>query len=121
MSPSQSDRPASPPRRARWLSALLAPLLLGCASQADVDRAVSDDLQLTSRVMGFALDADVTAVETRLGLLRAFAGDPRYPALEEALGTKVELEAKLERIKESRSALLETSQKLRDRYRSEDE
>ena len=113
--------PRSPARRRVRLGlAGLAGLALlwgpGCATQADVNRAVSDDLRLTGRVMGFALDAATEALQTRLALLEAYEGDPRRADLERRLGTVAEVEQKLERLQEARRSLVEESQRLRERY-----
>ncbi len=109
-------------RRAASASlALAASLLTGCVSEGELRQAVSDDLRFTGRVMGFALDASVEALETRRGLLLAFQGDERLPVIEQHLGTLGEVEAKLERVREERRRLIEESQALRTRWAPEDE
>lgn len=101
------------------------PLLLalalagGCASRADVNQAASDDIHLTTRVMGFALDAQMEALRTQLALLRALEGDPRRAALEAELGTPAAVEAKIERVEKEKLLLIEEAQRLRRRYAAE--
>lgn len=96
-------------------------LAAGCATQDDINRAVTDDLRHTGNVMGYAIDADLEVLTLRAALLRVFAGDPKLPALEEALGTTADVEAKLERVRASKRALLEENKKLRARYLPEGE
>jgi len=97
-----------------WLLSLA--LSVGCATRAELHQAVSDDVRFTSRIMGFALDADLEALETRLALLRAFDGDPRQAVLVRHLGTPAEVQAKLDRVRAARRELIEASQRLQRRY-----
>jgi len=98
------------------LTALALGLSAGCVSQEDLYRGVSDDLHFTGKVLGFALDADIEALATRLALLKAFQDDPKLPLLEAQLGTIAEVEAKLKRIQAERRGLLEEHQRLKARY-----
>lgn len=101
-------------RLAPWLLPLI--LAGGCVSQAELNQAVSDDVRFTSRIMGFALDADREALETRLALLRAFDGDPHQEVLVRHLGTAAEVEAKLDRVRAAQRELIAASQRLQRRY-----
>lgn len=109
-------------KRLLLLATLLTTLLgAGCASQDDLNRATSDNLRFTARVVGFALDADLESLDARLAILRAFKDDPKIGALEQELGTIAEVEAKRDRIRAAQRALMEESKKLRARYRPEGE
>ena len=101
---------------------LLAVLLCaGCVSQDDLNRATTDNVRFSARVVGFALDADLESLAARLAILRAFQDDPKIGLLEKELGTIADLEAKRERVRESQRTLMEESKKLRARYRPEGE
>ena len=71
----------------RLTIAAVLSLVAGCATQDDINRAITDDLRHTSHVMGYAIDADLEVLALRAALLKAYAGDPKLPALEKELGT----------------------------------
>ncbi len=96
-------------------------LTTGCATTDDINAAMTDDLRHTGGVIGFALDADLEVLNLRLALLKAFEGDPKLPKLEAELGTIADVEAKLDRVRAAKRALLDENKKLRDRYRPEAE
>ncbi len=101
---------------------LLATLLgVGCVSQDDLNRATTDNARFTARVVGFALDADLESLDTRLAILRAFKDDPKIDLIEQELGTIAEVEAKRERVRESKRVIMEESKKLRARYKPDGE
>ncbi len=99
----------------RW-ALVLALLLGGCASQDDINRAITEDVRFTARIAGFALDADLESLDTRLAILRAFADDPKIGAIEKELGTIADLEKKRDRVREAQRSLMDESKKLRARY-----
>ena len=108
------------PRAAALLLALAS--LPGCLSREDLNRAMDDQTRFSGRVMGFALDAHQETLRSQLALLRAFEGDDAVRVqLEQHLGSVAEIEAKLERVREERRSLIEEAQRLRDRYKVEDE
>lgn len=96
---------------------LALPLLAGCLSRDDLNRAMDDQTRFSGRVMGFALDSHQETLRAQLALLRAFDGDDATRViLEQHLGSVAEIEAKLERVREERRSLIEEAQRLRDRY-----
>ena len=99
------------------VAALALSLFVGCATTDDINAAMTDDLRHTGGAIGFALDADLEALNLRLAVLKAFQGDPKLPKLEAELGTIADVEAKLERVRASKRAILDENKKLRDRYR----
>ncbi|RMG17185.1 MAG: hypothetical protein D6731_04535 [Planctomycetota bacterium] len=103
------------------LGATLGWLLSGCVTQDDINRAVSDELRFSGKLVGFALEQGLEAVDVRLALLKTFAGDPRRKQLEALLGTVAQLEARRDRLREAKRALVEENKKLRARYRPSDE
>lgn len=99
----------------RWLIALA--LLAGCATQEDVDRATRDQLELNTRLVGYALEANHRSLETHRALLEAFPpGSEGHDALVEVLGDEAELERRRLRLADDREALLELAETLRKRY-----
>lgn len=102
-------------RRASLLLWLLL-FLGGCVSQGDINAAVRDDLRFTGRIMGFALDARVESLKTRIALLKAFKDDPKLKQLEQELGTLASLEQRLNRVHEAKRSLVEEHQRLMLRY-----
>ncbi len=97
---------------------LLAALLLlapSCVSQTDVRKPVQDQLLLTGRIMGFALDAQMEALETKLAVVEA------SPSLEAKLGKPEEIRKKIQRVRADQLALQQELKVLRDRYALEDE
>lgn len=101
-------------RRCALALVLAAPT--GCVSRDDLNRAVDDQVRLYDKVMGFALDSHEQSLDTQVALLRALEGDPKLPLVEAHIGTLADIEKKLERVRASRTALIEESQKLRARY-----
>jgi hypothetical protein len=93
----------------------------GCASQDDINEAISDDLRFTGKLVGFSLEQGLEAIDTRLAILRAFEGDPRQAQLEKELGTVAELQARRDRLRDAKRSLIEENKKLRARYRPSDE
>ncbi|MGE0712430.1 MAG: hypothetical protein AB7N76_10305 [Planctomycetota bacterium] len=92
----------------------------GCATQADIDRAVDEDVRFTGRILGFALDAAIESLQARVALLEAMRGDPRFEELQKRLGSIEDVKAKLERVQAQKRSLMEEHQRLRRRY-SQDE
>ncbi|MEZ0231098.1 MAG: hypothetical protein ACAI25_20955 [Planctomycetota bacterium] len=97
--------------------ALAVTLLLsgGCVSESDVRKPVQDQLLLTGRIMGFALDARMEALETRLAVVEA---DPKFEA---KLGKPEEIRKKIERVRADQLALQAELKVLRERYALEGE
>lgn len=108
--------PRLPRRLGLALGGLALALASGCASQGDVDRAVADDLRFTGRILGFALDSNVEALETQLALLEAMKDDPVFPRLTAELGTIDDVKAKLERVQGAKRTLMEEYGRLQERY-----
>ena len=77
---------------------------------------MADDLRFTGRIMGFALDSNLEALETRLALLEAMQDDPAFPKLTAKLGTIDEVKAKLERVQGAKRTLMEEYGRLQERY-----
>lgn len=103
--------------RSRAAALGLASLLLGgCVSQEEVHRGIRDDLRFTGRIMGFALDARVESIHTRIALLKAYKGDPKLPQLEKAFGTVADLEQRLAKVNAEKRSLMEEHQRLQARY-----
>lgn len=101
----------------RPLLALLLLLPLGCVSQADVDRAARDQLEFSTRLVGYALDANARALETHRALLAAFPPESEaYRTVVEILGDEATLEERQARLSVDRNALLERGTALRQRY-----
>ncbi|MCA8922620.1 MAG: hypothetical protein KDD82_12475 [Planctomycetes bacterium] len=89
----------------------------GCVSQADVDRAARDQLEFSTRLMGYALESNDRALETHRALLAAFPPDsPAHAKVVELLGDEAALEARRVRLAADRNALLERGRDLRQRY-----
>jgi hypothetical protein len=88
-------------------------------TKAELNAAVADELRFSGRVMGFALDAHQETLRSQLALLDSFQGDARLPELEKRLGTRGDIEAKLERVAGTRRSLIEENQRLRLRYEVE--
>lgn len=84
----------------------------GCVSRAELNQARLDDLRYTSRVIGYAVDANEGALQTRIALLRAFKGDPRFPLLVEALGTLEANEAQLAGVRKSKLEIVQDGQRV---------
>lgn len=97
--------------RTRLASIFLASLVLaGCVSQEDVRKPFQEHLAVTARILGFALDAQTEALETKLQLIEA---DPK---LEARLGTAAELRKHLDRVKQEQQAITTELKVLKDRY-----
>ncbi len=93
------------------LVAVLSLLLAGCVTQQDVRKPLQEHLLLTGRIMGFALDAQTEALETKLALIEA---DPK---LEEKLHTTAaEVRKKIETVKGEQRALTAEFKAVKDRY-----
>ena len=90
--------------------ALALCLLAGCATQTDVRKPLHDELRLTGRIMGFALDAQMDALETRLAVVEA---DPK---LEAKLGKPEEIRKKIECVRADQLALQEELRAIQKRY-----
>jgi hypothetical protein len=88
---------------------------VGCASQADVRKPLQEHLVVTGRIMGFALDAQMEALETKLALVEA---DPR---LEARLGKPEEIRKRIERVRADQLALQAELKALKDRYPLDEE
>lgn len=97
----------------RTLLALV--LLVGCASESDVRKPLQEHLLVTGRIMGFALDAQMEALETKLAVVEA---DPK---LEAKLGKPEEIRKKIQRVRGDQLALQAELKALKDRYPLEDE
>ncbi|MEZ6183716.1 MAG: hypothetical protein R3F62_01755 [Planctomycetota bacterium] len=92
-------------------------LLAGCVSQADVDRAARDQLEFSTRLVGYALEANARALETHRALLAAFPPDsPAHQTVVEILGDEATLEERQARLSVDRNALIERGTALRQRY-----
>lgn len=103
------------------IRALLLALVLslsGCwASREETRQGLDDDMRFSTRVMGFALDAHMETLRTQLGVLQAFEDDAKVmKELEARLGTKAQVQAKLERVELDRRSLLEEAQRLKKRW-----
>jgi hypothetical protein len=98
------------------LLAIAAPFLVaGCATQSDVRKPLQEHLLVTGKVMGFALDAQMEALETKLAVVEA---DPR---LEAKLGKPEEIRKKIERLRGDQLAIQAELKQLKDRYALDDE
>jgi len=95
-------------RRALALSIII--ICGGCVSQKDVRQPLQEQLVVTGRIMGFALDADLEALHTKLDLVEA---DPK---LEAKLGSPEKIRQKIERIQEEKRSLEAELKALKDRY-----
>lgn len=89
--------------------------LAGCVSQSDVRKPLQEHLVVSGRIMGFALDAQMEALETKLAVVEA------EPKLEAKLGTAAEIRKKIERVRADQLALQAELKALKDRYPLEDE
>lgn len=110
-------------RRRGLAPALVSPAVLlgllgfvasGCVSQEDVRKPLQEHVAVTSRVLGFALDAQTEALETKLQLVEA---DPR---LEAKLGTPAEIRKRLAQVKAEQQAIVTELKALKDRYSLEE-
>jgi hypothetical protein len=88
----------------------LVVVLAGCVSEKDVRQPLQEQLVVTGRIMGFALDADLEALHTKLELVEA---DPK---LEAKLGSPEKIRQKIERIQEEKRSLEAELKALKDRY-----
>lgn len=96
----------------RTLLALsLALATSACVSPAELDQARLEDLRFSSRMLGFAVDANEQSLQTRLALLAAFEGDPRFELLTQALGTVAENEARLSSLRKAKLELIDAGQR----------
>lgn len=101
---------------------LLLLALAGCGvSEKEFAQAIDDDVRFSSRVMGFALDAHQETLETQLALLAAFEADPRRAEIEKVVGSAAEIKKKIDRVKADKQSLIEEAQRLRARYRVEED
>ena len=96
-----------------WLALLV--VAAGCVSQTDVRKPLQEHLAATGRVMGFALDAEMQALETRLAVVEA------EPKLQATLGKPEEIRKKVERVQQEKLALEQELKAIKDRYPLEDE
>ena len=87
-----------------------AGICAGCASQQDVRKPLQEHLVVTGRIMGFALDAQMEALETKLALVEA------EPKLEAKLGKPEEVRKKIERVRAEQLSLQGELKGLKDRY-----
>lgn len=91
-------------------------LLAGCATQGELERGLTENARYTSRVVGFALEAEEEALRTRRALLVLLEGHPRRAELEQELGTAEELEQKAARVAAARHDLVEEGKRLVTRF-----
>src|SRR5207253_6955158 len=109
--------PDAPPRAAgdpgdvkRTVAVIALAALAGCASQTDIRKPLQEHIHVTGRIMGFALDAQMEALETKLAVVEA---DPK---LEAKLGTSAEIRKKIERVRGDQLSLQAELKTLKDRY-----
>jgi hypothetical protein len=84
--------------------------LPGCVSQEDVRKPFQEHVTVTGRVLGFAIDAQTEALETKLALVEA---DPK---LEKTLGTAAEVRKRIEKVKLEQQAITAELKALKERY-----
>jgi hypothetical protein len=87
----------------------------GCGSPREIRKPLQEHVTITGRVMGFALDAQMEALETKIALLEA---DPK---LEARLGKLEEARKKLERVRTEQLALQAELRAIKERYPLDDE
>lgn len=106
------SRPATTalPRLALGAFALASLALSGCVTQAELNQARRDDLRYTSRVIGYAVDANEVSLQNRLALLRAFERDERFGLLTKELGTIEENEERLRRVRKAKLKIVKDGQ-----------
>lgn len=117
--------PASPraPLRLDWRRALAGALLCalpGCATQSDIDKAVDDDVQFTGKIMGFAIDARLESLQTKLAVLETFEKEPKFEELTQRLGTIAQVKEAITRTQAAKRQLLDDHKALRLRYQQEE-
>jgi len=95
------------PGLALWLGSFV---LVGCVSQEDVRKPFQEHLVVTGRVLGFAIDAQTEALETKLAVVEA---DPR---LEPRLGSPAEIRKRIENVKKEQQAITAELKALKERY-----
>lgn len=101
--------------RSAW-AGIGAVLLTGCVSRGELAAALAEDVRYTSRVVGFALEAQEEALRTRRLLLQVLADHPRREELLRQVEPPEALEAKDERLARARRELLEEGQRLLRRF-----
>ena len=100
------------------VASLVGLVLCGCVSRGELQAALAENARYTSRVVGFALDAQEEALRTRRALLLLAADHPRRAELERELGTLEELDQKAARVASARHDLVEEGKRLLARFES---
>jgi hypothetical protein len=80
-----------------------------------VRKPLQEHILVTGRIMGFALDAQMEALETKLALVEA---DPK---LEAKLGKPAEIRARIEKVRADHLAIQAALKTLKDHYPLADE
>jgi len=82
----------------------------GCVTQSELNQARRDDLRYMSRVIGYAVDANEVALQSRLTILRAFEKDAKFELLVRELGTIKENEERLRRVRDAKLEIVSEGQ-----------
>lgn len=100
--------------RASLLACVVLAAPAGCVGQGDINAPVQQQLAVTGRVMGFALDAQIETLELKLALVR------KDPSLAASLGTEASILGKIDRVRNDQREIQEELRRLKTRYAVEE-